>query len=90
MAIVLLACQNTAKPEGEHENAHAGRHDEAIRLTDEQVKRANLSWGALEYKKFAPVLRLSGELRIHAEDRSLVGAILMACCPISECGSTNR
>jgi cobalt-zinc-cadmium efflux system membrane fusion protein len=75
MAIVLLASQNTAKPEDEHENAHAGRHDEAIRLTDEQVKQANLSWGALEPKSIAPVLRLSGELHIHAEDRSLAGAI---------------
>lgn len=74
MAILGLACQNEPKPADTIKTEHQDKAGQTIRLTDAQVKRADLAWGMPEIKSIVPTLRLNGELRVHPENRSWVGA----------------
>lgn len=72
--LLLASCKNTPKTEqATSNNQQPGTH--LIHLNAEQIKRAGISWGAVENRGTASSLPLTGELRIHPENRATVSAL---------------
>lgn len=70
---LMPSCKN--KPATESAAVSEAPHIEGlIHLSAEQIKRAAISWGAVEQKSINAVLPLTGELRIQPENRAVVSA----------------
>lgn len=71
--LLLAACNNTAPQQAEKTAEHAaGTH--LIHLDSGQIRRAGIAWGPAEKRTVAATLPLTGELRIHPENRATVSA----------------
>ncbi len=75
LALLASACGNQPNP-AESTAEKTAVHPEAglIHLGADQVKRAGITWGAVENRAVSTNLALTGELRIHPENRAVVSA----------------
>lgn len=75
LALLASACGNQPNP-AESTAEKTAVHPEAglIHLGTDQVKRAGITWGAVENRAVSTNLALTGELRIHPENRAVVSA----------------
>ncbi len=75
LAFIFNACGNQT-PSQETAAEKTAVHPEAglIHLGADQVKRAGITWGAVENRAISTNLALTGELRIHPENRAVVSA----------------
>ncbi len=75
LASVLFLLVSCKSDTSQSEVASEGPHIEGlIHLKADQIKRAGISWGAVEHKSINAVLPLTGELRIQPENRAIVSA----------------
>jgi len=76
MPVILLvvSCSDTPKTEQAESPAQHGENQH-IQLSTEQIKRANIAWGAVEMRNVSTRIPLTGELRIHPEHRATVSTI---------------
>lgn len=73
IALLLAACKNTPKT-GQPTTNNEQRATGLIHLSADQIKRAAIEWGAMETRNTSITLSLTGELRIHPENRATVSA----------------
>jgi cobalt-zinc-cadmium efflux system membrane fusion protein len=73
-ALLLLAACNNTTPQAQEKPAEHAATPHLIHLDSGQIRRAGIAWGVAEKRAVATVLPLTGELRIHPENRATVSA----------------
>lgn len=78
IVLLLVSCKNKHTTE-QHTTEHQRSVEEQptttlIHLSAEQVQLADIAWGAVETRHVSTTLPLTGELRIHPENRAVVSA----------------
>ena len=75
LALTTTACGNqTPTAETAPEKTTARHESGLIHLSADQIKRAGIAWGSVETRTISNNLPLTGELRIHPENRAVVSA----------------
>ena len=74
IALLLTSCQNKSKTEANQQPETQKPVTHFIHLSADQLKRTGIDWGAVGTRNISASLPLTGELRVHPENRATVSA----------------